>query len=185
MKPSTKSLILAPLIVGLSTFSTLAKDQENKFSIKNSPKYTISKISRRQFDNGLGINFKSGKPTIAGTGKHHCEAGFQFAPQNNGLTKKELNKHARSWTRKRQIRRIISGFFDVSNMKTVTLQGYRGHELSIKPRLGPNHENVRGMMVMIETPQGRMTQVCMTLKSEYRKALRDFRTVTKNITMPE
>jgi len=73
----------------------------------------------------------------------------------------------------------------ISNMKIVTLQGYKGYEMTVSPRIGPEHENVRGMMVMVETPKGRMTQVCMTTKKEFRSARSSFRSLAKNIIMPE
>lgn len=185
MRLSITIATVAAIIIGFSASGSFAKSPKGKFAIKKSSSYTVSKLSRRQFDQGSGINFKSDKPTIAGTGKFHCEAGFKFAAQNNGITKKELNEFAEDKGRQRQIKAILGGFFKVSNMKIVTLQGYKGHEMTVAPRRGPGHKNVRGMMVIIETPQGRMSQVCMTKKSEYRKALSSFRAVTKNIVMPE
>lgn len=156
-----------------------------KFSVKKASNYTVSKVSRSQFDVGLGINFKSGAPSIAGTGKYNCEAGFKFAKQNNSLTREEINEFTDSRARKRQVKAILGSFFKVSNMKTITLQGYKGYEMTVAPRSGPDHKNVRGMMVLVETPKGRMTQVCMTTRKEFRSARSNFRSVTNNITLPE
>ncbi|MDZ7823566.1 MAG: hypothetical protein U5K75_05655 [Ahrensia sp.] len=83
---------------------------QNKFSIASSANYTLSRSASRQFDIGYGVDFK---PTIAksGTGQYTCEAGFKYAPQNNGLSKADINALGNSPERKQQVRSTLGSLF--------------------------------------------------------------------------
>jgi hypothetical protein len=149
------------------------------------PFVTEQTSNRRQFDVGVGINSKTGTPSVKGTGTHVCEAGFKAAPQNASLSIAEINKLTDTKERQQQVRGIIEFAFAISSQRTFTMQGVRGLEFQGQPKLGPDAENARMFMSMIETPKGRVTIVCVTSRAEFNKALPQFRAIRASITLPK
>ena len=175
------------IFFGLSTTVSLAQDPKTQFTIKKSPYYTIKETSRSQskIESDVILIFEGQK--IEKIGKQRCGIVFDFISQNNNLTKDQINKFTESAARKKLMKAAIGRFVEVSALNIVTLQGYKGHELIIEltKNIGNADFQGKGIMVMIETPQGRMTQTCLAPKADYKNFVDDFRAVTQNISLPE
>ncbi len=147
-------------------------DPASGFGIAPPAPFVAEATSRRQFDVGVGVKSTTGKPAPAGTAPYVCEAGFKAAPQNNSLSRAEINAQMDKPEWANLIRATIELAFNVTAQQRFTLQGFRGVELRGSPKAGPGHENARMFMSMVETPKGRVTMVCVTERNGFERALR-------------
>ncbi|MGL4634601.1 MAG: hypothetical protein ACRCWF_01335 [Beijerinckiaceae bacterium] len=191
MKPSLP--LISPVILAGAFFCCVNavqaqgfQDPSTGFGVKPPAPFKAEQTTnRRQFDVGVGISSSTGKPAPKGTGTHVCEAGFKAAPQNADLSIADINKLTDTPQRQKQVRDTIEMIFLVTRTRTFTLQGVRGLEFEGRPRFGPDAENARMMMSMIETPKGRVTKVCVTSRAEIDKALPQFRAIRAGLTLPK
>jgi hypothetical protein len=64
-------------------------------------------------------------------------------------------------------------------------KGYRGVELQITPKAGPDSANVRIVVLLIETAKGRTTLICKTIRKNSGKGLAQCRAIRTSITIPQ
>ncbi|MDZ7823567.1 MAG: hypothetical protein U5K75_05660 [Ahrensia sp.] len=57
--------------------------------------------------------------------------------------------------------------------------------MNVEPKIGPDASNARGQIVFVETPRGRMTQVCITNAASFGSAVSKFSALTNAIRLPE
>ena len=165
--------------------SAWAFQDKSGFGITPPTGFTAEQTSRKQFDVSVGVASATGKPSIAGNGRHQCEAGFKFSEKNNALTKAEINAFMRKpeWTN--MARSTLETVFKIHTSTPFTLQGYRGAEFEMEPKSGPDAANTRMMMSIVETPKGRMTTICLTHLPEFSGAKKAFRAIRQSMTLPE
>lgn len=180
---------LAALAAGLLLAPVTARaefaDPSTGFAIRPPAGFTIQPTTRRQFDVGVGVASASGVPAAAGTSAFVCEAGFKAAATNNDLTMKEIN----AFVDKPEWRKLIRSTFELVGTVTAerrfTQDGYRGIELQVTPKMGPDAANVRLVVAMIETAKGRTTLLCNTTRSDIGKGLPQFRAIRASMIFPK
>ncbi len=160
-------------------------DPSTGFGIDPPAPFVAEPTSRRQFDVGVGVKSTTGQPAPAGTGAYVCEAGFKAAPQNNALTRAEINAQMDKPEWANLARAAIELAFNVTAQQRFTLQGFRGIEFRGSPKAGPGHENARMFMSMVETPKGRVTMVCITERAGFDRALARFRAIRATLNLPK
>jgi hypothetical protein len=186
-RPALFSLIAVASVMLAAVFCVFPASAQtgDAFTLAPLPGTTAEPVSSRQFDSGYGITFTDGSVPVAGTSTYPCQIGFKFNAANNGLTRTDINRTTSTPEWRTMVRGIIGVLFSVTAERPVTVQGYRGIELSVTPRSGPGSANVRGLMTMVETPKGRMTSVCMTSSAAFSKAAQRFRALPRSATLPE
>jgi hypothetical protein len=176
----TTALLLMPGS-GLAEFS----DSTTGFAIRPPAGFTTQQTNRRQFDVGVGITSITGEPAAAGTSPYVCEAGFKAAASNNSLTVEEIN----AFVDKPEWLKIIRSTFElmgtVTSEERFTQENYRGVELQVTPKAGPDAANVRMFVAIMETAKGRTTMVCNTTSKDIDKGLPQFRAIRSSLTLPK
>ncbi len=160
-------------------------DPATGFGIAPPAPFVAEPTSRRQFDVGVGIKSATGSPAPAGVAPYLCETGFKAAPQNNALTRSEINAQMDRPEWANLARATIELAFAVTAQQRFTLQGFRGLEFRGAPKAGPGHEEARMFMSMVETPKGRVTMVCVTERNGFARALPQFRALRATLTLPK
>jgi hypothetical protein len=177
------------LVAGALLFPAMASaefsDPATGFAIKPPVGFTTQQTTRRQFDVGVGITSTSGVPAAAGTSAFVCEGGFKAAATNNDLTQAEIN----AFVDKPEWRKLIRSTFEligtVKAERRFTQEGYRGVELQVTPKAGPDAANVRIVVALIETAKGRTTLLCNTTRKDIGKGLQQFRAIRASIILPK
>jgi hypothetical protein len=177
-------LVAAPLLAPVMAQAQFA-DPSTGFAIAPPAGFSTQPTTRRQFDVGVGIAAISGTPGAAGTSAFVCEAGFKAAAANNQLTVAEIN----ALIDKPEWRKLIRSTFELIGTVTAerrfTQEGYRGIELQVTPKAGPDAANVRMVVSMIETARGRTTLLCNTTRKDIGKGLPQFRAIRASLTLPK
>lgn len=106
--------------------------------------------------------FRVRRPDDRDTG---CQVAFAEAPQNAGLSQERLNETAQAPEWREMVVRTMSALYDIQQQET-----YRQGELvgllmegMIRPRPGipARAQEIRTLFVILETPRGRTTTVCV------------------------
>lgn len=179
------ALLISGLLTASSSVFAEFSDATTGFAIRPPPEFTTQSTTRRQFDVGVGIAAVSGTPTAAGNSAFVCEAGFKAAATNNSLTVSEIN----AFVDKPEWRNLIRATFELIGTVTAehlfTQEGYRGIELQVTPKMGPNAANVRIVVSIMETSKGRTTFLCNTTTKDIEMGLPQFRAIRSSITLPK
>jgi hypothetical protein len=179
-------VIAAALIATTGAASAFYQDPATGFALTPPKGWTVEQSSgRRQFDVGVTVNPDAGRPRKAGIGPGVCEAGFKSAANNAGLTQKEINALVNKSEWVNLARAAVEMGFQVSGQQRFTLQGFRGIEFQGRPKAGPNAENARIFMSIVETPKGRVSMVCAVDKADYAGALPKLRAIRAGINLPQ
>jgi hypothetical protein len=164
---------------------TLA-DSATGFAITPPDSFSVHRTSnRRQFDVGVGIRAKGDSASARSDGGFLCEAGFKSAPQNASLTREQINAFVDDPDWRNLVRANLRMIFEIVTEEPFTLQGYRGVELTLRPKSAAGGGDVRLFMSLVETPKGRTTMVCYSSASGISAALGTFRGLRQTIRLPE
>jgi hypothetical protein len=181
-----RAAIIAALMIASGTTSAFYQDPTTGFALTPPKGWTVEQSSgRRQFDVGVTVNPDAGRPRKAGNGPGVCEAGFKAAANNAGLTQKEINDLVNKPEWVKLARTTIELVFQISGQQRFTLQGFRGIEFQGRPKAGPNAENARIFMSIVETPKGRVSMVCAIDKADFAGALPKLRAIRAGINLPQ
>jgi hypothetical protein len=162
------------------------QDPATGFAARAPSGFTVEQVTnRRQFDVAVGLNPTADRPRRAGVSPHVCEAGFKAASANVGLSNRQLSEVIAGQQWRSTARTTIGQIFSISGERLFTLQGYRGVEYVAQPKMGPNAENVRMLLSIVETQKGRVTIVCGTVLDDFQSALPRFRDVRANLNLPK
>ena len=175
----------ATMLPGGPLGAQVAVDSATGFAIVADDSFTVQRTTnRKQFDVGFGIRAKGDPTTVDTTGGFACEAGFKSAPQNASLTREQINTMVDNPDWRNVVRANMNLIFDIVTEDTFSLQGYRGVELTLRPKAGAGG-GVQLFMSMIETAKGRMTMLCNSSVSGMPTALPTFRAIRQNVRLPE
>jgi hypothetical protein len=178
------ALLASALPSGLLGAQVVA-DSAPGFAIVPGDDFSVHRTTnRRQFDIGYGIRAKGDTVTADASGGYLCEAGFKSAPQNASLTREQINTMVDNPDWRNVVRANMNLIFEIVTEDTFTLQGYRGVELTMRPKGGAGG-GLQVFMSMIETARGRTTMVCNSSMTGMATALTTFRTIRQQIRLPE
>jgi hypothetical protein len=176
----------ALLLTAISPAAAFFQDPSTGFALTPPKGWTVEQSSgRRQFDVGVTVNPDAGRPRKAGNGPAVCEAGFKASASNAGVTQKEINALVNKPEWVNLARAAIELGFHVSGQQRFTLQGYRGIEFQGRPKAGPDAENARIFMSIVETSKGRVSMVCSVVKADFASALPKLRAIRSGINLPQ
>lgn len=116
-----------------------------------------------------------------------CKVAFQPAPQNAGLAQEEIN----AFTQKKEwvdlIRATLALRYDVASVAPFEQAGVAGAAVvaDFKPLDGePRGAEVRSYLVLIDTPKGRTTVVCVGDKAEFDAQKPEFEAIARAVSPP-
>lgn len=136
------------------------------------------------YDVFFGIDPASGQPPHVGTSKYLCGVTFRAAPQNAGFTQDQINEMIKGERWNLQARKTLSANITLETANAFHIAGINGVEFTGAPKVGPDHDNVRLMMSMLETPKGRTTVVCTATKASFDGVMPMFHTIRNGVSPP-
>jgi hypothetical protein len=136
------------------------------------------------YDVLIGINAASGKPAIVGNSDYLCGVAFVAAPQNAGLTQDQITAMIDTPGWVEQARASMDPVMTFGSVEAFRLGDAMGAEFITTPRIGPDHDNVRLMLSMLETPKGRTVITCAATAATLKKVLPVFRSIRDGVTPP-
>ena len=142
------------------------------------------KAERAEGDARYAVVFAVQKADEAETG---CKIAFQAAPQNAGLTQPEINAFTqkKEWTE--LIRATLSLRYDVASVMPFEQGGLAGAAVvaDFKTTEGePKTAELRSYLVLIDTPKGRTTVVCVGDKAGFDARKPEFEAIARAVSPP-
>lgn len=137
-----------------------------------------------QYDVLIGVNAASGQPPIVGNSDYLCGVAFVTAPQNAKLSQAEINAMIDTPEWGMQARAAMEALMTFSTTEPFQLGDATGAEFVATPKIGPDHDNVRLVLSLVETPKGRTVVTCTATASTLKKAMPVFRTIRDGVTPP-
>ncbi len=140
--------------------------------------------SRAEGDARYAVVFAVQKANEAETG---CKIAFQAAPQNAGLSQAEINAFTqkKEWTE--LIRATLSLRYDVESVMPFEQGGLAGAAVvaDFKSTEGePKAAELRSYLVLIDTPKGRTTVVCVGDKAGFEGRKPEFEAIARAVSPP-
>ncbi|MFC7051883.1 hypothetical protein ACFQI3_04190 [Hansschlegelia quercus] len=116
-----------------------------------------------------------------------CKIAFQAAPQNAELPQEEINAFTqkKEWTE--LIRATLALRYDVASIEPFEQGGVAGAAVvaDFKPVEGePRASEVRSYLVLIDTPKGRTTVVCVGEKASFAARKPEFEAIARGVSPP-
>lgn len=179
-------LIIASTIFLSSNIGPAAAftDTASGFSINPPARFVTMKSRHLRHDVAVSINARNGKPASANSDGVLCKVAYKAAPQNNDLSREQINALVVTPGRKNLMRAAFERIFAVSTTLEFNHQGYKAVEFHATPKFGPNAENARAFISIIETAKGRASFICVTTKEDFAPGLEDFRTIRASMKVP-
>lgn len=139
---------------------------------------------------GRGQNsviFSVKKPDDKDTG---CQVGFAEAPQNATLDQAQINGMMKTKEHQDLAKASIAMLYETNSVAPFD----NGHDVTgiemisdIKPREGfpPRSQEIRNLMILLETPKGRTSVVCVGDKKDFGARREEFRQLARGVTPPK
>ncbi|MFD1333198.1 hypothetical protein ACFQ4O_14460 [Methylopila musalis] len=158
------------------------RDEATGLTLEPPPGYEVHRSDAGQ---RYAAAFDIRKPDPSEPG---CRVGFQESPQNAGLTQDQIN----AFTAKKEwndlIRATLALYYDVVSVEPFEQAGLAGAAVvgDIKPAEGqpPANVNARSYFVLLDTPRGRTTVVCVTAKEQFDRRRAEFEAVARSVQPP-
>lgn len=116
-----------------------------------------------------------------------CKVAFQAAPQNAELTQADIN----AFTQKKEwtdlIKATLALRYDVASVEPFEQGGLAGAAVvaDFKPAEGaPQAAQVRSYLVLVDTPKGRTTVVCVGEKANFDARKPEFEAIARAVSPP-
>jgi hypothetical protein len=116
-----------------------------------------------------------------------CKVAFQAAPQNAALSQEEIN----AFTQKKEwtdlIKATLALRYEVASVDPFEQAGVAGAAVvaDFKPVEGePRAAEVRSYLVLIDTPKGRTTVVCVGEKATFDSRRQEFEAIARAVSPP-
>jgi hypothetical protein len=167
-----------------NAFAETFNDSAFGLSVESSDGWTGGQLVPDRADAIFGFNVRSGFPPTIGKSAYLCTVTFNAASRNAELTQDEINTMIASDEWQSMTKESLASALILDGATPFTVQGVQGVEYSGMPTTGPDAENVRVYVTILETPKGRTTQSCATTRSAFYDALALFRELRDGIAPP-
>ncbi|MGE3645684.1 MAG: hypothetical protein AB7F96_17710 [Beijerinckiaceae bacterium] len=159
-------------------------DSATGFALTLPAGLTLRTSAKGASDVAWSLLSPSGKPVAANKDGTLCKLTCKALPGNAGLTRQRINAVVADPKRLAAIRTNMGQNFDVLDISVIQHQGFNGYRMKMTPRIGPDAENVRSMLWIIETNKGRASISCATKAPDWDAAQKLFEAVRSNMTIP-
>lgn len=116
-----------------------------------------------------------------------CRVGFQVSPQNAGLSQAEINAFTAKPEWNDLIKATLALYYDVLSVQPFEQDGLSGAAVvgDIKPVEGqPTLGEARSYFVLLDTPKGRTTVVCVAGRAQFDARRPEFEAVARSVQPP-
>lgn len=116
-----------------------------------------------------------------------CRVGFQTSPQNAGLSQEEINAFTAKPEWNDLIKATLALYYDVVSVQPFEERGLSGAAVvgDIKKVEGqPAMPDARSYFVLLDTPKGRTTVVCVAAKEKFDARRAEFEAVARSVEPP-
>jgi hypothetical protein len=131
------------------------------------------------------VRFEVKKPSDRDTG---CQVAFTPLPQNADLKQNEINDIIEGQRWLDLARATVALNYDVSATDHFSLDGIRGvamvGDLKSRPGLPARAQDVRTLFLLLETPKGRTTTICVGEKQDFGARRAEFEKVVRSVSVP-
>lgn len=175
----TALCLATPTVFALEDTATgLKVELSDDFRLERSPEPSPA------YDVLIGVDTVSGDPPIVGTSDYLCGVAFIASSQNAEMTQAEINAVIDTPEWGDLARQSMAATMTFEQATTFQLAGITGTEFIAIPKNGPDHDNVRLVLSVLETPKGRTMVSCVATATTLKNALPVFRTIRDGITPP-
>lgn len=177
-----RSLVAAAFVlVSVAAQATPVHDEASGLVIDAPPGYAAHKI-----DGGFryAASYAVRKDDQSDPG---CRVGFQVSPQNAGLSQAEINAFTAKPEWNDLIKATLALYYDVISVEPFEHNGLAGAAVvgDIKPVEGqPPMAEARSYFVLLDTPKGRTTVVCVVGKAQFDARRPEFEAVARSVQPP-
>ncbi|GLK56513.1 hypothetical protein JOD31_002546 [Methylopila capsulata] len=115
-----------------------------------------------------------------------CRVGFQAAPQNAGLSQAEINAFTAKSEWSDLIKATLALYYDVVSVAPFEQGGLAGSAVvgDVKATDGQPAPDARSYFVLVDTPKGRTTVVCVADKAAFDARRAEFEAVARSVQPP-
>ena len=117
-----------------------------------------------------------------------CRVAFQPVPKNNALSQADINAFTAKPEWSDLVRATLALIYEVRSIEPFEHAGVRGAavvaDFKSGPATPPEAAEVRTLFVMLETPKGRTTTVCIGAKRDFDMRRPEFEAVARGTTPP-
>lgn len=179
----TFALAAAAAFLAQSASAEPASDAKSGLRIDPPAGYEAKPLPARGANS---VIFQVKKPSDADTG---CQVGYAEAPQNAGLAQADINTLMKSKEHQEVAKTAIASLYQTNSVEAFDHGEVTGIEMisDIKPREGfpPRAQEIRNMMIILETPKGRASVVCVGEKKDFDQRRAEFRQLAQGVTLPK
>lgn len=168
-------------LAGAAASAEPVRDEASGLVIDPPPGYSAQKI-----DGGVryAASYAVRKADESDPG---CRVGFQSSPQNAGLAQEEINAFTAKPEWNDLIRATLALYYDVVSLEPFEQAGLSGAAVvgDIKPVPDqPKMPDARSYFVLLDTPKGRTTVVCVVDKAKFDGRRAEFEAVARSVQPP-
>jgi hypothetical protein len=131
------------------------------------------------------VRFEVKKAADRDTG---CQVAFTPLPQNAELKQSEINKILEGQRWLDLARATLTINYDVSSTDRFDVEGIGGvvmvGDLKQRPGLPARSQDVRTLFMLVETPKGRTTTICVGEKQNFGERRAEFEKVARSVSVP-
>ncbi|GLK80139.1 hypothetical protein [Methylopila turkensis] len=173
--------LVALAILPFAAAAEPVRDEPSGLTIDPPAGYSAEKIDGGQ-RYAAAFNVKK-----AGADEPGCRVGFQASPQNAGLTQEEINAFTAKpeWTD--LIKATLALYYDVASVDPFEQGGLAGAAVigDIKAAEGETQApDARSYLVLLDTPKGRTTLVCVAARADFDARRAEFEAVARAVQPP-
>jgi hypothetical protein len=178
-----RTLIAAALLVAVPASAQTLRDDASGLSITAPPGFTATPSPPSQRENRPVFDVRSARDTDTG-----CRVAVAPAPANASLSQAQINAQAGTDSYRDTVAGTLATLYEVRALEPVAHGGVTGIAAigDLRPREGmpARAQEVRSLLIILETPRQRVTLACVGEKSDFRERLPQFEAVLRGITIP-
>ncbi len=176
-------LAAALLALALPAAAETLRDEATGVSITAPPGYVARVTAQQPGPNRRVFEVRKASETDTG-----CDIAATPTRQNAGLTQEQVNDRITSAGHIDVVELALSGIYEVREIGAVSHGAFAGVAavLDLKPQNGtpPRLQELRSLLVMVETPSLRVRLRCVAEKAEFQARRLEFRAVFEAIAIP-
>jgi hypothetical protein len=117
-----------------------------------------------------------------------CKVAFQPASQNASMSQAQINSTTSTPTWQAQVRSSLGALYDVQAIAPFSHAGVQGAvataTLKALPGVPANASDMMNQFMILETPRGRTTIVCVSAKASFLSRRSDFEALARGLVIP-
>jgi hypothetical protein len=180
VRAAALALVLIAAPAAAQSAAQTLRDDASGISITAPPGYTATPSPPRVGTSRSLFDIKAAGDIDTG-----CRIAVADAPANAALTQGEINVHAGSQPYRDQIATTLSTLYDIRVIEPVSHEGRTGiaviGDLKPRPAMPARAQDVRSLLVILETPRLRITLGCVGEKADFASRLAGFEAVLRGI----